>query len=195
MQYITGISIHWAVSSSIAIKTIDYVDDKIKPQDGYVSLINTSQTKIVLPCNGDCLKDFEQQILNDAWQLGALDVRRLIKSALVDPDQAYQVAHGITAIFNKKSLYEVAGSDLIKVDSFDYDELEQINLAANFGYISWLYKPTVGCDPAFRDYWVKKFNLDANGYRKGNCPQSPVKFQSAEIDCAKAVVYSLGAKR
>lgn len=122
--------------------------------------------------------DVEPTIIDAAWQLGAMDLRRLIFPPLPNVNDFMEVGHGITNEFSGSPYHLPDGEGMTSIDDVEksiqvktFDETVNTDLcvrAARHGRANWLFKPLAGNEEhKFFIHWCKQVsNVDADGRRR-----------------------------
>ncbi|NLH42375.1 MAG: hypothetical protein GX448_11105 [Planctomycetes bacterium] len=133
---------------------------------------------IVLRWEAGPYRDIEPTIIDAAWQLGAMDLRRLVFAPLANVNDFMQAGHGITNEFSGCPYHLPDGAGLTSIDDVQkgiraktFDETENTDLcalAAKHGRVSWMFKPMAGNEGhALFAHWRKQVpNVDADGWRR-----------------------------
>lgn len=131
----------------------------------------------------DDLTEVDQATLEAAWRLGAWDVARAER-----PGCARAGAAGTEPLECMQAFgafpYGVNGNQVVVSDAPDTDEL--MHVAANRGYLMWLFRPVSG------GIWAEvaeDATLTPEGRRAGPCPHLPV---TATCSSRRQTVYRFG---
>lgn len=126
---------------------------------------------------GSCA-DIEPTIIDAAWQLGAMDLRRLVFAPLANVNDFMQAGHGITNEFSGCPYHLPDGEGLTSIDDVQksiraktFDETQNTDLcvlAAKHGRVNWTFKPMAGNGGhALFAHWRKQVpNVDPDGWRR-----------------------------
>lgn len=116
----------------------------------------------------DDLIAVDQATCEAAWQLGAWDVARAERPACVRPGAAATESLECLQAFGAFP-YGVNGHQVVVSDAPDSDDL--IKIAADRGYLMWLFRPVSG------GIWAdvaEDATLTPEGRRAGPCPYRPI---------------------
>lgn len=130
------------------------------------------------------VESVDQAMLDAAWKLGAWDVERLARRAwwrLGAPDSETLACYRAFGEYPDQEL----GQEHLVVDAPDREEL--MWLAANRGYIRWMFRPRKGGVWGHVD--DEDCTLDEDGGRSSPCPVRP---RSFDTDRAIRTIYRLG---
>lgn len=132
----------------------------------------------------DDLIAVDQATLEAAWQLGAWDVARAERPACLRPGAGATEPMECLQAFGAYP-YGVNGHQVVVSDAPDTDDL--VKLAADRGYLMWLFRPVSG------GIWAEvaeDSTLSSEGRRTGPCPFHPI-----QPACAgkRRTVYRFGS--
>jgi hypothetical protein len=123
--------------------------------------------------------EVEPVIVDAAWQLGAMDLRRLVFPPLAHVNDFMQAGHGITNEFSGCPYHLPDGEGLTNIADVQtniraktFDETENVDLcvlAAKHGRVSWLFQPMADNEGhTLFAHWRKQVpNVDPDGWRRG----------------------------
>jgi hypothetical protein len=125
----------------------------------------------------------DRAAMEAAWELGAWDVARAERPGCMRPGAAGTEALECLQAFGSFP-YGINGSQVVVSDAPDADELVQ--LAAQRGYLMWLFRPVKGS--IWAEY-ADDATLGPEGTRQGPCPHRPI-----PPDCSgkRKTVYRFG---
>ena len=114
------------------------------------------------------LVSVDSAAMNAAWELGAWDVARAERPGCMRPGADSAEALECLQAFGSYP-YGIAGNQVVVSDTPDAEDL--IQLAAQRGYLMWVFRPVKG------GIWAKYADdatLGPEGTRPGPCPHRPI---------------------
>lgn len=114
------------------------------------------------------LVSVDRATMNAAWELGAWDVARAERPGCMRPGAQSTEALECLQAFGSFP-FGTAGSQVVVSDAPDADELVQ--LAAQRGYLMWVFRPVKG--GIWAEY-ADDATLGPEGTRPGPCPHRPI---------------------
>lgn len=114
------------------------------------------------------LVSVDRATMNAAWELGAWDVARAERPGCMRPGAQSTEALECLQAFGSFP-FGMAGSQVVVSDAPDADELVQ--LAAQRGYLMWVFRPVKG--GIWAEY-ADDATLGPEGTRPGPCPHRPI---------------------
>jgi hypothetical protein len=118
-----------------------------------------------------------------AWELGAWDVQRAERPACARPGAESREALECLQAFGAFP-YGVPAQQLVVADAPDTGEL--LAVAAQLGYLMWLFRPVRG---GIWGEYADDATLDRSGRRSGPCPHAPI---PPKCDRSRRTVYRFG---
>jgi len=131
----------------------------------------------------DDLLDLDRAAMEAGWELGAWDVARAEQPSCARPGADQREAVDCLKAFGQFP-WGVNGNDVVVSDAPDADEL--VSVAAQRGYLMWLFRPVRG------SIWTDvadDLTLRPDGTREPPCPLDPV---APRVDRARRTVYRFG---
>ena len=125
----------------------------------------------------------DRAAMQAGWQLGAWDVSRAERPGCTRPGAASSEALECLQAFGTFP-YGINGNQVVVSDAPDADDL--VHLAAERGYLIWLFRPVKG--GIWAEY-ADDATLDPKGTRSGPCPHRPI---APKCDCKRQTVYRFG---
>jgi len=110
----------------------------------------------------------DRAAMDAAWELGAWDVSRAERPGCMRPGAAGTEAFECLQAFGSFP-YGINGQQVVVSDAPDADDLLQ--LAAQRGYLMWLFRPVKGS--IWAEY-ADDATLGPEGTRQGPCPHRPI---------------------
>lgn len=162
-----------------------FIKEKIADVEGAEPVAYTPVPSSALQLNErwSDLLDVDEATLDAAWQLGAWDVARAERPGCMRPGASATEPLECLQAFGAFP-YGVNGNQVVVSDAPDTDDLVQ--LAANRGYLMWLFRPVSG------GIWAEvaeDATLSPEGRRAPPCPYHPI---APTCTGKRHTVYRLG---
>ena len=139
-------------------------DDAVTVQTGI-------DTEILLRWRAGLVADTEPMIIGAAWQLGAMDLHRLVCGPLANMNDVMQPGNRITDAFSARRYHLPFSMGDVKITPRLFDETPNRDLcehAARYGRIHWTFNPMAGNQQHYLwDSWLTLVpNIDPDGWRR-----------------------------
>jgi hypothetical protein len=125
----------------------------------------------------------DRAAMQAGWKLGAWDVARAERPGCIRPGAASSEALECLQAFGAFP-YGINGNQVVVSDAPDADDL--VHLAADRGYLLWVFRPVKG------GIWAEfadDATLDPKGTRSGLCPHRPI---PPKCDGKRQTIYRFG---
>jgi hypothetical protein len=148
-----------------------------------VALTPLPSTSLQINERWNDLLDLDMAAMEAGWELGAWDVVRCERRGCMRPGASAREAVDCLAAFGASGA-QIHGAEIVVSEAPDADEL--IKLAAQSGYLYWLFRPVHG------GIWGEVSDdstLEPDGKRMPHCPLAPVRPSGGG---ARRTVYQFG---
>ncbi|CAJ0716431.1 MULTISPECIES: diguanylate cyclase [Ralstonia] len=136
-----------------------------------------------------CVEAVDEALLDAAWQLGAWDLERVERRGCNVVGASAGEALACRQAFGD---YDGASADEALIDGAP-DRAELMQLAADAGYLRWLFRPVKG--GVWRQLDEPDDTLGPDGGREPPCPVLPIPPTPRQRPARGRTVYRLGAVR